>query len=66
MKPTNMTENLDLKFRWEWYDSSDSKWKVYSNEFQNLLNDSINNKKTKVICIYQTNLEVRGNHNYTT
>ena len=49
MKPTNMTENLDLKFRWEWYDSSDSKWKVYSNEFQNLLNDSINNKKTKVI-----------------
>ncbi len=47
-----MADNpTELKYRWEWYDNIESKWKVYSDEVQDALNNSLKNKKTNVKCL---------------
>jgi hypothetical protein len=55
-----MADNSDetMRFRWEWYDNIETKWKIYSNEVQDVLNDTIKNDKKTVKPKNKLNLEI--------
>ena len=52
-----MTEKLTS--RWEWYDNLDSKWKVYSEEICDILNDALDSDKASVGFIKFSQFEIK-------